>query len=334
MSNSTTNIDQVNFAQPRQDVVINANSDAGSPGYVYGRHASQTSGLTWGYYGGCALVGSTPTQIPNGTLTLTNSATNYNEVDPSTGIPSVNTSGFSGGFIHLYTIVVAGGLVTSYTDWRLAAVATAAAVAGPTGATGAGGTGNTGATGPTGATAGATGPTGAAGATGGTGVGVNGSTGSTGAVGGTGSTGSTGATGTTTTPSGVSGAIQWNAGGAFGGTAHLQYDSTNNVALGAFSHQSEDVNGQTGTSYTLAATDNGRTITMSNASANTVFVPSGLGKGFSCLVIQIGAGQTSFGASGATCNPSSTLKIAAQYTGVSPYAFATDNFALLGNLTA
>lgn len=198
MSNSTTNLDQVNFAQPRQDVVINSNDDASSPGWVFGRHASQCSGLTWGYYGGCALVSTTPTQISNGTLTLGNNATNYVEYNPSTGAVTSNTSGFTGGRIQLYTVVTSGGLITSYEDWRLAAVATAAAVAGPTGATGAGGTGATGTTGPTGATVGSTGGTGNTGATGSTGLtgtaGGNGFTGNTGATGNTGTTGATGPT--------------------------------------------------------------------------------------------------------------------------------------------
>ena len=38
------------------------------------------------------------------------------------------------------------------------------------------------------------------------------------------------------------------------------------------------------------ATDNGGVVTLSNASAITVTVPSGLGTGFSCICIQIGAG--------------------------------------------
>jgi len=82
---------------------------------------------------------------------------------------------------------VSGGAVTSYTDWRLAAVATSAAVVGPTGATGpAGPTGVTGATGAQGVT-GTTGPVGAAGPTGPTGpAGTNGVTGPTGPTGATG----------------------------------------------------------------------------------------------------------------------------------------------------
>jgi len=53
---------------------------------------------------------------------------------------------------------------------------------------------------------------------------------------------------------------------------------------------SATVNAQTGTSYTLASTDNGKVITLSNAGSIQLLVPSGLSAGFNCVFIQVGAG--------------------------------------------
>jgi len=207
MANSTTNLDTILSSQSQKEVTANQLFDAGSPGTVYGRHATACVGLVWAYYGGCILISTTPTQISNGTITLTASATNYVEYTTADGVVHTNTSGFTGGRVRLYTVVCGTTAPTSWTDWRLSTAVTSAAVAGPTGATGAGNTGATGATGPTGATVGNTGATGTPGvdgidgAKGNTGLtGNTGATGATGATGGTGGTGGTGATGPTNLP--------------------------------------------------------------------------------------------------------------------------------------
>lgn len=49
-------------------------------------------------------------------------------------------------------------------------------------------------------------------------------------------------------------------------------------------------NAQTGTTYTLQASDNTKTIVLTNAAAITVTIPTGLPTGFNCLLIQGGAG--------------------------------------------
>lgn len=54
------------------------------------------------------------------------------------------------------------------------------------------------------------------------------------------------------------------------------------------------VNNQTGTSYTIDATDNGKLVTFNNGSAITVTVPTGLPIGFNCKVLQLGAGLVTF----------------------------------------
>lgn len=95
------------------------------------------------------------------------------------------------------------------------------------------------------------------------------------------------------------------------------------------------MNDQTGTTYTLQASDNGKVVTCSNASAITVTVPSGLGAGFNCMVIQKGAGQVTFSPSSTTVNNrQSHTKIAGQYGVVSLVAYAADVFVLAGDTAA
>lgn len=55
---------------------------------------------------------------------------------------------------------------------------------------------------------------------------------------------------------------------------------------------------QTGTSYTIQASDDGKIVRLSNASAITVTVPNSLSADFTCLCVQAGAGQVTFTAAG------------------------------------
>ena len=89
---------------------------------MYGRRASTTTGLTWGYYGG-RLGGST---VANGTVTLTN-GTNYVVASRSTGAVSTSTSttnwNATNDYARLYKIVAASSQVSSHEDHRPAASA-------------------------------------------------------------------------------------------------------------------------------------------------------------------------------------------------------------------
>jgi len=106
--------------------------------------------------------------------------------------------------------------------------------------------------------------------------------------------------------------------GDFGGTAILGFDAS--------------INDQTGTTYTLLSSDNGKVVVLNNGSAVTVTVPSGLGAGFNCSFIQKGAGQVSFAASSTTINNrQSHTKINAQYGVASIVAYAADTFVLAGD---
>jgi len=148
-------------ASASPEVQMNENFDAVAPNVLFARKSTSTAGLTWGYYGG--IFPLTYADIADGTLTLSNSATNYIESD-SDGIVYHNTSGFTGGRWRLYSVVCAGGVVTGYTDYRTTlGINTPPGPTGPEGPAGPEGpTGPTGDTGPTGPT----GPTGAAGPTG------------------------------------------------------------------------------------------------------------------------------------------------------------------------
>jgi len=74
------------------------------------------------------------------------------------------------------------------------------------------------------------------------------------------------------------------------------------------------INLQSGSSYTLQASDWGLDVEMSNAGANTVTVEAALPDGFWCNVVQVGGGQTTIAAgSGATIlTYSSEMKLAGQ----------------------
>jgi hypothetical protein len=118
MSNSTTNLDQIASSSVGKEILANALFDAFSPVSNFGRRASTSTALTWGYYGANMWVDGVLTQIANGTLSLTASTTCYIEVD-RTGTVSFNTTGFTAGRIPLYTVITGTSTVTSYTDWRL-----------------------------------------------------------------------------------------------------------------------------------------------------------------------------------------------------------------------
>lgn len=149
------------------------------------------------------------------------------------------------------------------------------------------------------------------------GSGVSGSNGNTGGTGATGVTGATSATGNT----GATGAT-----GSTGSTGSTGPTGAN---------WSASTNAQTGTTYTLQASDNGVVVTLSNASAITLTVPSGLGANFACMLIQIGAGQVTVVASGVTLNSYAGLvKLAGQHAAANLFAYVSNTFNLSGNLSA
>ena len=103
--------------QSQKEVTANGYFDASSPSILFGRRASTTGLLTWGFYGGEMLVDGVLTAISNSSVALTASATNFVEATRA-GSVSGNTTGFTAGRIPLYEVVTNATTVTSYTDRR------------------------------------------------------------------------------------------------------------------------------------------------------------------------------------------------------------------------
>ena len=101
-----------------------------------------------------------------------------------------------------------------------------------------------------------------------------------------------------------------------------------------------NTNEQTGTTYTLALTDDGKVVEMNNASANTLTVPPNSSVAFpvgsQILVLQTGAGQTTVAAgAGVTVNSKDgNLKLSAQWCAATLIKRATDVWVVVGDLSA
>lgn len=111
--------------------------------------------------------------------------------------------------------------------------------------------------------------------------------------------------------------------------------SGKSVPSTGFQLESGGVITESGTSRTLSATDNGKVIYCTSGSAVTIATVAGLGAGFSCMVIQGGAGQITFaqGSSTTLASYGSFLKTAGQYAVGSVVSPVADTFILGGNLT-
>lgn len=101
-----------------------------------------------------------------------------------------------------------------------------------------------------------------------------------------------------------------------------------------------NTNEQTGTSYTLVLTDDGKIVETNNGSANTLTVPPNSSVAFpvgtQILVLQTGAGQTTLAAgSGVTVNSKDgDLKLSGQWSAATLIKRATDAWVAVGDLTA
>lgn len=104
------------------------------------------------------------------------------------------------------------------------------------------------------------------------------------------------------------------------------------------SKERNTINAQTGTTYTLAATDRDNVVTASNASAITVTIPASVfAAGDRITVIQKGAGQVSFAqGSGVTINSTGATatapKLRAQYSAATIVAESATVFYVVGDI--
>jgi len=100
------------------------------------------------------------------------------------------------------------------------------------------------------------------------------------------------------------------------------------------------INAQTGATYIAVLTDDGKLVTMSNASANTITIPPNSGVAFGIgtqiNIAQLGAGATTIVAgSGVTLNSDGAkLKLNAQYAVATCVKTDTNTWFVVGNLKA
>ena len=100
------------------------------------------------------------------------------------------------------------------------------------------------------------------------------------------------------------------------------------------------INEESGTTYTLALSDNGKLVKLTSASATTVTVPPNSSVDFPVgaiiAIVQYGAGTVSVqGGSGVTVNStagSASASFTAQYAGGQLYQIATDEWLLIGSV--
>jgi len=108
-------------------------------------------------------------------------------------------------------------------------------------------------------------------------------------------------------------------------------EGVNDLAIAQF-------NAQTGTSYTLVLTDAAKLITLTNAAAITLTVPTNASVAFpvgtQILLYQGGAGQVTISSSATLRSQGSKLKITGQYGLAGLVKVATDEWVAFGNLAA
>lgn len=90
----------------------------------------------------------------------------------------------------------------------------------------------------------------------------------------------------------------------------------------------------TGTTYSLAATDNGKIININVSGAFTLTVPSSLPVGFNCTVVQYGTGQISLATSGTTLrNRNSYTKSAGQFSIITIINMGSETYITSGEMS-
>lgn len=98
-------------------------------------------------------------------------------------------------------------------------------------------------------------------------------------------------------------------------------------------------NTQTGTTYTLVLSDSARLVTLNNAAAITLTVPTNASVayplGTQVNLVQLGAGQVTVGGAGVTLrSQGSKLKLNGQYATATLVKIGTDEWVLVGNTAA
>jgi hypothetical protein len=110
-------------------------------------------------------------------------------------------------------------------------------------------------------------------------------------------------------------------------------------AVGSAELDNLTLNAQTGTTYTLVLADAHKLVTLSNASAISLTVPTNASVAFQIgdqvNLLQLGAGQVTVGGAGVTLrSQGSRLKLNGQYSTATLVKIASDEWVLLGNTAA
>jgi hypothetical protein len=106
------------------------------------------------------------------------------------------------------------------------------------------------------------------------------------------------------------------------------------ISNGGYRISSSAINAQTGTTYTLLTSDNGKIITMNNGSSSTVTIPSGLPVGYNTTVVQLGTGSVGFTSSGTTINSAEgKLNLAFRYSAANIISYTSNTFVVAGGMT-
>lgn len=108
--------------------------------------------------------------------------------------------------------------------------------------------------------------------------------------------------------------------------------------VGSAEYNNMTLNAQIGTTYTLVLADAHKLVTLSNASAITLTIPTNSSVAFEIgdqvNILQLGAGQVTVGGAGVTIrSQGSKLKLNGQYATATLIKINTDEWVIVGNTT-
>ena len=110
-------------------------------------------------------------------------------------------------------------------------------------------------------------------------------------------------------------------------TGTLTGGNTNTSTISGFAANVASISAN----YPLTASDNGKILQSTSATAITITIPTGLPTGFNCTVVQMGAGQLTF--SGTYFNRGSFTKSASQYSVISIIHLGSNNIIVSGEMS-
>ena len=127
--------------------------------------------------------------------------------------------------------------------------------------------------------------------------------------------------------------------GISGGLSAAGATFSGNVSVVGTIAGNQGINGQTGTSYTLALTDLRKLITLNNAAAVTLTLPTFASVGFtggaSVDIVQLGVGVVGVtGAVGVTVRSTPGLYLRTQYSTASCIKIGTNEWLVTGDLSS